>query len=302
MTKETYQMMYESGCRHITVGLESLTLRMLRLFNKKTFPEFHLTNLENAHEAGILIGGSFIIGHPQETEEDIDALKEFLKENKNYLDRCHLNILEPASKRLVEMEATKESIKKAPELKKELFRHVRDFKAYEYAVDLTEKSSKKRLLPDKKITELNFSDTVEIFPVWGMPIGIYFKILEEDLNLETGKKIEKFFENIHSKNTVIYLSRPLPYCIFNDPITYYTLNKNYFTGGCLECKALLKEGDNIKLCNGEIKAENLFTSREDKLKYIKNQILLPQLPEKCKKCTYLNRGQCNGLCMIWKKQ
>ncbi len=79
---DTVLLAKEAGCRLINFGFESGSQRILDLLKKGV----KIPQAENAiricNEAGIMANGSFMIGNPDETIEDIEKTKEFIKKNK----------------------------------------------------------------------------------------------------------------------------------------------------------------------------------------------------------------------------
>lgn len=63
----------ESGCTHISVGIESLSPFMLSKMGKATSIEKIKEGLNNAYNAGIRTRGFFIVGFPYETDETINT-------------------------------------------------------------------------------------------------------------------------------------------------------------------------------------------------------------------------------------
>ncbi len=64
--------MVEAGCRILYFGIESANQRILDYYNKKITPLQSETAVETAKKAGVdVIAGSFIIGAPDETREEI---------------------------------------------------------------------------------------------------------------------------------------------------------------------------------------------------------------------------------------
>ena len=61
-------------------GIESGSPGILRAMKKGTTPEKSLEAVELAHQSGVKVGGSFIVGYPGETEEDYQATLDFMEE------------------------------------------------------------------------------------------------------------------------------------------------------------------------------------------------------------------------------
>lgn len=63
--------LYDAGCRHVSVGIESLSSEMLQRMGKATSVEKIKEGLHNARMAGIITRGFFIVGFPGETDETV---------------------------------------------------------------------------------------------------------------------------------------------------------------------------------------------------------------------------------------
>lgn len=91
----SYEMMKElskAGCKAIFIGIESANQRILDYYNKKITPQQSKKAVEIARKAGIdLIIGSFILGAPDETREEIQNTLEFAKQLP--IDYPRFNIL-----------------------------------------------------------------------------------------------------------------------------------------------------------------------------------------------------------------
>jgi radical SAM superfamily enzyme YgiQ (UPF0313 family) len=80
----SYEMLQEiakTGCRILYFGIESANQRVLNYFNKQTTPQQSKTAVKAARKAGIdAVIGSFIVGAPDETREEIRNTIEFAKQ------------------------------------------------------------------------------------------------------------------------------------------------------------------------------------------------------------------------------
>jgi radical SAM superfamily enzyme YgiQ (UPF0313 family) len=72
----------EAGCVQITFGWESGSQRMLDIYNKRTTILQNEESIKLCNEIGIFPNGTFMIGGPDETIEDIRLTKEFIKNNR----------------------------------------------------------------------------------------------------------------------------------------------------------------------------------------------------------------------------
>jgi anaerobic magnesium-protoporphyrin IX monomethyl ester cyclase len=91
----SYGMLWEmakAGCRILFFGIESANQRILNYYNKRATPEQAKVAVKTAKKAGIdVIVGSFIVGAPDETKEEIRNTIEFAK--KIPIDIAQFNIL-----------------------------------------------------------------------------------------------------------------------------------------------------------------------------------------------------------------
>lgn len=91
----SYEMLREisrAGCKIIYFGIESANQRILDYYEKTITPEQSVKAVETARRAGIdLIMGTFIVGAPDETREEIQNTLDFAK--KLSLDLPQFNVL-----------------------------------------------------------------------------------------------------------------------------------------------------------------------------------------------------------------
>jgi radical SAM superfamily enzyme YgiQ (UPF0313 family) len=80
----SYEMLREiarAGCRILYFGIESANQRILNYYNKQTTPQQSKTAVKKARKAGIdVVVGSFIVGAPDETREEIQNTIKFAKQ------------------------------------------------------------------------------------------------------------------------------------------------------------------------------------------------------------------------------
>lgn len=89
---ELFREMAVSGCRILYFGIESANQRILDYYHKMTTAEQNETAIRTAKKAGVdVIVGSFIVGAPDETREEIQNTIDFAK--KVPLDLPQFNIL-----------------------------------------------------------------------------------------------------------------------------------------------------------------------------------------------------------------
>jgi anaerobic magnesium-protoporphyrin IX monomethyl ester cyclase len=77
---ETLQLVKDAGCRQITFGFESGSQRILDVLNKQTTVAQNRKAIEMCRQVGIIPQGTFMIGNPTETLEDVQATKRFIEE------------------------------------------------------------------------------------------------------------------------------------------------------------------------------------------------------------------------------
>jgi radical SAM superfamily enzyme YgiQ (UPF0313 family) len=75
------KMMRRAGCVRIFFGFESGNQRILDILKKGTSVEQNKKVIKLCKKVGIKIYGSFIIGNPTETLEEIEATERFIEEN-----------------------------------------------------------------------------------------------------------------------------------------------------------------------------------------------------------------------------
>ncbi len=89
---ETLKELSRAGCKVIFLGIESASQRILDYYNKQITPQQSKKAVTTARKAGIdLIIGSFILGAPHETREEIQNTLEFAKQLP--IDLPRFNIL-----------------------------------------------------------------------------------------------------------------------------------------------------------------------------------------------------------------
>lgn len=89
---ELMRSMVKAGCKIIYFGIESANQRILDYYQKQTTPQQSRTALKTARKAGMdIIVGSFIVGAPTETRQEIARTLKFAQETP--LDIPQYNIL-----------------------------------------------------------------------------------------------------------------------------------------------------------------------------------------------------------------
>src|SRR5690349_3066480 len=77
--EEAIDLMAQSGCKGVFLGIESGSPTILTNMNKAATIEKYATGIELLRRYGILTFGSFIIGFPGETDETVDETIDFLR-------------------------------------------------------------------------------------------------------------------------------------------------------------------------------------------------------------------------------
>ena len=79
---EAFDLMAESGCKGVFLGIESGSPTILKNMAKFATPERYANGIEMLRKRDILTFGSFIVGFPGETEATVNETIDFIKENK----------------------------------------------------------------------------------------------------------------------------------------------------------------------------------------------------------------------------
>lgn len=91
---ELMQAAYESGCRGVLIGLESLNSQSLTGAAKRfRTPDKYEEIIKNIHSHNISVNGCFVLGFDNDTEEELLALPE--RVDKLGLDMCRFAVLTP---------------------------------------------------------------------------------------------------------------------------------------------------------------------------------------------------------------
>ncbi len=79
-SRETLKEISRAGCRILYLGVESANQRILNYYDKRITPDQSMRAAEKARRAGIdVIMGTFIVGAPDETREEIRNTLEFAR-------------------------------------------------------------------------------------------------------------------------------------------------------------------------------------------------------------------------------
>ena len=76
---ETLRLMKKAGCHYLYIGIESGSPRILQRIKKQITLDAVKQTVKLINKAGIHVGGFFMIGLPDETEEDIQKTIDFAK-------------------------------------------------------------------------------------------------------------------------------------------------------------------------------------------------------------------------------
>lgn len=89
---EMFREMAQAGCKILFFGIESANQRILDYYNKRITPQQSRKAVETARKAGIdIIIGSFIVGGPNETREEVNNTLTFAR--KLPIDFPQFNVL-----------------------------------------------------------------------------------------------------------------------------------------------------------------------------------------------------------------
>lgn len=91
--EELLQLMYDSNCRMVFVGMESVNPETLKSYNKKQEVEDIVYCIERFHQLGIMVHGMFVFGADEDSLETIEDTLDFAL--KNRIDTVQFLILTP---------------------------------------------------------------------------------------------------------------------------------------------------------------------------------------------------------------
>lgn len=80
VTENMARLMKEAGCYEVAVGVESGSPKVLKQIGKGTTTKSVMRGVRIMQEAGVIVRGYFILGMPDETEDDIRMTEEFAAE------------------------------------------------------------------------------------------------------------------------------------------------------------------------------------------------------------------------------
>lgn len=79
---DTIRYAKRAGCRQLTFGFESGSQKILDVLNKATTVEQNIQAIEMCNRERILCVGTFMLGNPEETKEDIELTRKFILKNE----------------------------------------------------------------------------------------------------------------------------------------------------------------------------------------------------------------------------
>ena len=106
--QEAIDLMAESGCKGVFLGIESGSPSILVNMNKAATIEKYARGIEMLRQRGVLTFGSFITGFPGETETTVGETVDFIKTNKPDYYRSQMWYSEPGTP--IQMEREKYAI------------------------------------------------------------------------------------------------------------------------------------------------------------------------------------------------
>lgn len=93
--KEIAEIMVDSGCMGVTLGIETGSQKLLDVIRKETTVEAQEQGMKNAHDSGLKVRSQMIVGLPQEEETDHQQTLDFIVRNKSNVDKWGVHIFIP---------------------------------------------------------------------------------------------------------------------------------------------------------------------------------------------------------------
>jgi len=90
MSESDIEIMRESGCVFLTIGLESASPRILKKMHRRYTPEKASRVLKTIHRAGIWTQVNVIVGFPGESHDDYELTARFVEEHARWIDAIGL--------------------------------------------------------------------------------------------------------------------------------------------------------------------------------------------------------------------
>ncbi|MFZ0322445.1 MAG: PhpK family radical SAM P-methyltransferase [Candidatus Sulfotelmatobacter sp.] len=95
--EEAIDLMAESGCKGVFLGIESGSPTILTNMNKSATVEKYAQGIRWLRDRSIMTFGSFIVGFPGETEETVRETIDFIRENRPDYYRAQMWYCEPGT-------------------------------------------------------------------------------------------------------------------------------------------------------------------------------------------------------------
>lgn len=95
LTAEKAGILADGGCLGIDFGIETGSQKLLNVINKNTTIEKQERGIKAAYDAGLKVRAQFMIGLPQETEEDFQENINFIERNNQYITKWGIHIFIP---------------------------------------------------------------------------------------------------------------------------------------------------------------------------------------------------------------
>lgn len=95
--EEAFDLMAQSGCKGVFLGIESGSPAILANMNKAATVEKYAKGIRSLHERGILSFASFIAGFPGETAETLRETTSFIQETRPTFHRFQMWYCEPGT-------------------------------------------------------------------------------------------------------------------------------------------------------------------------------------------------------------
>lgn len=159
VTKNITKMLKEAGCGKVSMGVESGSEKILKIVKKGVTKDQYRRACDLLIENDIEPRGSFIIGHPYDTEETVQETIDFAKELELY--QANFNIMTPyPGTPAYKMALNGEGICFSP---KEAATNWKLFRRFNTSVIRTEELSKERIEELHKIAQIDFYAQQKIY-------------------------------------------------------------------------------------------------------------------------------------------
>jgi len=79
MTTDNAIMLKETGCYYVSIGIESMSDKMLKAMNKPSSVDENINSINNAKRAGLRLRIFVLVGFPGETDETVSETTKILK-------------------------------------------------------------------------------------------------------------------------------------------------------------------------------------------------------------------------------